>query len=108
MNVAIIGPNLYDQSNGTFHVHAATCRDGYNARKYPAGARWEVEASSQVEVSTLVYEDVIVSDHGLDLDSPEALDMAEEYLTDFYFHARFTVLVATTPRSSVSFRCKMV
>lgn len=86
-NVAIIGPNLYDQSKGTFHVHTAECRDGHNARKYPPGARWEVEVDSRVEVSMLVYEDVIGSDYDLDLDSPEALAMAEEYLTDFYFHA---------------------
>ena len=86
INVAIIGPNLFDQSKGSFHVHSAECKDGKNGRKYPLAYRHEIELPSRLEVVYFVYENQIFSDNGLEDGSPEAQELAEEYLSDFYFH----------------------
>ena len=57
MQVAIAGPNLNDQSKGTFHVHAAGCADlKRGARREPEyGNAWVIEAASQTEVCDAVY-----------------------------------------------------
>lgn len=86
MRVAIIGPDLYDQSKGTFHVHSAECRDGKNARKYPLVYRHEQEAASAEDVVKDVYQDQIYSDHGIEEGTPEEDAIVAEYLHDFYFH----------------------
>lgn len=52
MKVTIIGPNLQDQSKGTFHVHAGRLRrhrpaqvqGGYRGRRDRARARRRLEA----------------------------------------------------------------
>jgi hypothetical protein len=57
MRVTIIGPNLRDQSKGTFHVHAEGCADiARSARRDPAFRDgWTIEAASATEVSDAVY-----------------------------------------------------
>ena len=63
MRVTIVGPNLKDQSKGSFHVHKAGCRD-LDKRMYLGGGRgsddaWEMDVESRVEVSAEVYGDII-------------------------------------------------
>lgn len=55
--VTICGPNLRDQSKGTYHVHAAGCADlKKHARREPAYRDgWTIEAASLAEVSDAVY-----------------------------------------------------
>lgn len=85
MKVAIIGPNLYDQSKGTFHVHTASCRDGKNGRKYPLSYRHEYEAASRFDVAESVYSDH-AGDYGYEPGSAEYDDYIADTVIDFYFH----------------------
>lgn len=59
MRVAILGPNLADQSRGDFHVHAAGCSDIGKVRFLSGIAKrdcsWEMEASSLTEIVDAVY-----------------------------------------------------
>lgn len=57
--VIIAGPNLRDQSKGTFHVHAPGCRDLTRvARKEPEYKNATVEdVASRQEIVELLYED---------------------------------------------------
>lgn len=61
MQVTICGPNLYDQSKGQFHVHAAGCADlQRGARREPEYANgWTIEASTRDEVGDEIYADHI-------------------------------------------------
>lgn len=86
MKVAIIGPNLYDQSKGSFHVHTASCRDGKNGRKYPLSYRHEEEVASRFDVADSVYGDIAAGDYGYEPGSAEHTDYVEDTLSDFYFH----------------------
>jgi hypothetical protein len=57
VRVTICGPNLRDQSKGTFHVHAEGCADlQRGARREPEYAKgWTIDAASLVEVCDEVY-----------------------------------------------------
>jgi hypothetical protein len=63
-HVRVFGPNLRDQSKGTFHVHAEGCADN---RHYGPGKRyggddydgWLMEAASHDDVGDSIYEDHI-------------------------------------------------
>jgi hypothetical protein len=57
MRVTICGPNLRDQSKGTFHVHAAGCADLIkHARREPEYSNgWTIEAFSRAHVCDEVY-----------------------------------------------------
>lgn len=74
-SVTIIGPNLRDQSKGTFHVHAAGCADLKRlAHREPEAAEYPLtfEAESLTEVCDEVY-------------PPEDFEYESgEYLFDFY------------------------
>ena len=84
-SVAIIGPNLYDQSKGQFHVHSETCRDGLNPRKYPLAYRWvEQQVSSVWDVLVLVYGDIACD--STEPDSPEWEAYIEQTRSEFHFH----------------------
>lgn len=61
MRVTIQGPNLRDQSRGSFHIHAAGCSDN---RRYGPGCSlggddggWEIDADTQREVVDAIYGD---------------------------------------------------
>ncbi len=77
MLVTIIGPNLRDQSKGSFHVHAAGCADIVKmSRRDPEFAHgWDMEASTREEVAGEVYADMI----------DESGATPESYVSDFHF-----------------------
>lgn len=60
VRVAIFGPNLHDESKGSFHVHAADCTD--RANYGPAGryggeyGAWVLDAASKRDVVEHVYD----------------------------------------------------
>lgn len=60
-SVTICGPNLYDQSKGEFHVHAAGCADLVrHARREPEYANgWTIEATSREDIVRAIYADHI-------------------------------------------------
>jgi hypothetical protein len=61
-SVTIIGPNLRDQSKGSFHVHATGCADiARMAHRDPAyrDADWSMEATCRDAVVLEVYSDMI-------------------------------------------------
>jgi hypothetical protein len=55
--VTVIGPNLRDQSKGSFHVHAAGCADiKRSARRDPEFENgWDIDAENLTEVVDAVY-----------------------------------------------------
>lgn len=86
----VVGPNLRDQSKGSFHVHAAGCRDmkrmakrdpefDFELRQHPQGD----EFSTCVEVAESVYDNGIMTDD----------ETGEDYLHDFYFAPCVTIPV---------------
>lgn len=88
MRVTICGPNLNDQTRGTFHVHAEGCGDltKYGpGRKYGGEERGEremtVEADTRVDVVWAVYADHL--EEGYDEDERDAT--AERWVSDFHF-----------------------
>lgn len=60
-SITICGPNLRDQSKGTFHVHAAGCADlkRHASREPEYRHGWTIDAESQAEVGDAIYEDMI-------------------------------------------------
>lgn len=66
MQVTICGPNLRDQSKGTFHVHAAGCGDLVrHARREPEYSNgWTVEVSSRREIVEAIYSDHMDEERG--------------------------------------------
>jgi DNA polymerase IIIc chi subunit len=81
MQVTIHGPNLNDQSKGTFHVHTAACRDNrkevvYNGSELP----WTIEAASVIEVVEAVYADQMAEHQ-----PGEKWADPENYVSDFHF-----------------------
>lgn len=75
MRVTICGPNLRDQSKGSFHVHAQHCLDlRKRVTREPEYANgWTIEADSRVEVCDVVY-------------PPENFECESgEHLSDFHF-----------------------
>lgn len=78
MRVHVLGPNLRDQSKGSFHVHAEGCADvkrsrEYKGRDFDHDRRTTYEVSSLVDVAAEIYQDMI------DEDNP-----AENYVSEFY------------------------
>lgn len=66
MKVTIFGPNLNDQSRGTFHVHAAGCqferRYGPGTKYGGDGHGWTIDVESRWEATEAVYCDVMTDD----------------------------------------------
>lgn len=59
--VTICGPNLRDQSKGTFHVHAADCADLVRGAQREPEYRhgWTIDATTHDDVGDNIYEDHI-------------------------------------------------
>jgi hypothetical protein len=79
--VTICGPNLYDQSHGTFHVHAEGCADLVkHARREPEYKNgWTIEADSKHAVIAEIY-----PPEQFEYDENDPEDFAP-YETDIYF-----------------------
>ena len=57
MKVSVMGPNLRDQSKGTFHVHKAGCFDLARDRNYhDTDPPITFDADSRVDVCDTVYD----------------------------------------------------
>lgn len=61
--VVVLGPNLMDQSNGSFHVHAAGCADinrnrAYRSPEFADDKRNVLDMQSVEEIAEYVYSDV--------------------------------------------------
>ena len=82
MQVTICGPNLNDQSHGSFHVHAAGCADLIRgARREPEYRNgWTVEAETIEDVAEAVYSDHM-AEHGED----DPYSKPDAYVSDFHF-----------------------
>jgi hypothetical protein len=52
MQLAVFGPNLRDQSKGTFHVHTADCAD---CRRYRDEERLDMDANTREAVVLEIY-----------------------------------------------------
>lgn len=77
----VVGPNLRDQSKGSFHVHAHGCGDmSRMARRDPEFA-YELIHGHAVEFNTLVEVAEYVYDNGIMEDGETGAD----YLHDFHF-----------------------
>ena len=69
MKVVIVGPNLRDQSQGAFHVHAQGCGDlrrNPNLREEPHD--YVIEAETFEDVAEDVYADHMAENPDLSLD----------------------------------------
>lgn len=76
--LTIVGPNLEDQSKGTFHVHAAGCAH-LNQRQYRYVQTWTATFATRTEVCDDAY-------------PPEDFDCdSGEYLFDFHFSPCVTI-----------------
>jgi hypothetical protein len=92
----VIGPNLRNQSKGSFHVHDATCADvARMAHQDPAYAE-ELhngaahEFNSQVQVAEYVYDNGIMGDD----------ETGADYVHDFHFFPCVTI-PATVPGDEI-------
>ena len=64
-------------------IHKTGCAHLTRIRKQRRySGEYTADVDTIVEASQDYWSDIIGSDHGLELGSPAALDMAEEYLTD--------------------------
>lgn len=83
--VTIVGPNLIDQSRGTFEVHKQGCSSTYrNTNESPSYAGWDVEVESKLDVAEEVY-----SDHACDENEYESEGYWQHLandVADFHFH----------------------
>lgn len=73
-NVVILGPNLPDQSNGSFHVHAEGCADIqrsplYRSREFDTDKKNPIDVDSVEDIARYVY---------------DFEDDPTEYVSDFY------------------------
>lgn len=77
MKVTVCGPNLRDQSKGTFHVHAAGCADLKRGARKDIAYRdgWTIDAETRVDVAEDVYDNGIMQED----------ETGADYLFDFYF-----------------------
>jgi hypothetical protein len=77
VDVVVCGPNLRDQSKGSFHVHAAGCADlTRSATREPEYANgWALTVGTRLDVAGEVYADMI----------DESGDDAASYVDDFHF-----------------------
>lgn len=73
----VVGPNLRDQSKGSFHVHAVGCRDmiRMGARDPEFLNATPVEFKTLVEVAEYVYDNGIMAED----------ETGADYLFDFHF-----------------------
>jgi hypothetical protein len=76
--VVVIGPNLPNQDNGSFHVHAEGCADikrspDYRSREFDGDKANVTDYATEIEMVEDVYADFV------DDDNP-----ATEFLNDFY------------------------
>lgn len=82
--VAIIGPNLYNQSKGQFHVHAKDCSDiERDPKRYgyaSAAPHMVAEAASEDEVAEFVYGDMMD-----EAEPGSRWAKAEAYVEEFHF-----------------------
>lgn len=67
MQVHVIGPNLPDQSKGSFHVHAKGCADvrrnqDYSAPDFEFDRRHTYDVNSHLELSREVFADQIAEE----------------------------------------------
>lgn len=98
MRVRIVGPNLLDQSKGSFHVHAANCSDLTRMAKRDFAYRDELlnggwyDVRSRCEVAEIIY------DNGIMQEGESGLD----YLFDFYFFPCCDKLVTSYRRIKMS------
>jgi hypothetical protein len=82
MQVTIHGPNLHDQSQGTFHVHAAGCRDNQReVRMNGSENPWTLEVDSAQAVVEEVYADQM-AEH----EAGDKWSTWTPYLSDFAFY----------------------
>lgn len=67
MRVTVCGPNLRDQSKGTFHVHHETCGDlRSRLRQEPEyGNGWTIDVDTREEIVRAIY-----SDHMAEAEQP--------------------------------------
>jgi hypothetical protein len=87
MNVRVCGPNLFDQSKGTFHVHADGCQD---LRKYgpeykgkdAKGGDLNGNRGMLIEDATF---DKVVTETYADQIAEDPLGDWEDYFRDFWF-----------------------
>jgi hypothetical protein len=78
----VVGPNLRDQSQGSFHVHAVGCRDMQRmARRDPEFAAELRSCPDGVEFSTRIEVAEYIYDNGI-MDEDET---GADYLHDFHF-----------------------
>jgi len=78
--LTVIGPNLRDQSKGTFHVHDANCADIH--RRYSASETsdsYTADLATEREVIELIYEDIIAENEG-----DEVFGTWEGYRSEFH------------------------
>jgi len=61
MRVNVIGPNLPDQSKGSFHVHKDTCRDGIRLDRM-TGMGDIVEVETKADAVLFVYDNGILEE----------------------------------------------
>lgn len=82
--VTIIGPNLYDQSKGQFHVHAQGCSDiTRDPKRYgyeQASPHMSTEAGSYADVAEYVYEDIMA-----EAEPGSRYTEADAYVDEFHF-----------------------
>lgn len=88
--VTIVGPNLRDQSKGTFHVHAAGCADLTRNRNLRGEQTMTINASSLEGIAANVYEDIIAENDG---------NTGADYLGEFHF-APCVTLPAAEPEQA--------
>ena len=58
-SVVIVGPNLQDQSKGSFHVHSEGCRDLHKAVYRFEEIDWVTDVSSVQEIVETIYGSII-------------------------------------------------
>ena len=93
MQVTIYGPNLADQSKGTFHVHAADCRDPapYEILGRVRAEGWTIEVPSRWGATLEVYSDHI----------REAGDAGEAHLRGYLDDLWFAPCCRELPEGSI-------
>lgn len=79
-SLIVLGPNLPDQRNGSFHVHAEGCANinrnpDYKSREFDSDKASPMEFASEKEVAEYVYADMLDEN---DIDT---------LISDVYFHA---------------------
>lgn len=76
MDVHVIGPNLSDQSKGSFHVHAAGCADVRRRYRDEDGSDHTIPVETRCDVAAYIYDNGIMEENG---------DGPADYLFDFHF-----------------------